>query len=51
MVDLLRAFDLRRIVWEVLVDREIEVEAAAFVHSFVRFDGQGEVQDIIGVRE
>ena len=51
MIDLLCAFDLRRVVWEVLVDGKIEVEAAAFVHSFIRFDSQGEVENIIGVGE
>lgn len=49
MIDLLCAFDLWRIVREVLVDGEVETEAAAFVHSLIRFDGQGKVQDIIGV--
>ena len=51
MIDLLCAFDLRRVMWEILVDGEVEVETAALVHSFVRFDSEGEVQDIIGVRE
>ena len=51
MIDLLRTFDLRRVVREILVDGEVEVETAAFIHSFIRLDGQGEVEDIIGVGE
>ena len=51
MIDLLCALALGRVVREVLVDGEVEVEAAALVHSFVRLDGQSEVQDIIGVGE
>lgn len=51
MIDLLCAFDLWRIVREVLVDGEVEMEAAAFVHSLIRFDGQSKVQDIIGIWE
>ena len=51
MIDLLCAFDLRWVVWKVLVDGEVDVEAAAFVHSFVRFNSEGEVEDIIGIRE
>lgn len=51
MIDLLCALNLRRVMWEILVNGEVEVEAAAFVHSLVRFDGEGEVQDIIGVGE
>ena len=43
MVNLLRALDLWRIVGEVLIDREGEVESAALVHAFVGFDGEGKV--------
>lgn len=38
-------------MWEVLVYGEVEVEAAAFVHSLVGLDGQGEVENIVGVGE
>jgi len=51
MVDLLRTLDLGWIVGEVLVHREAEVEHATFVHALVRLDGQGEVEDVVGVRE
>ena len=51
MIDLLRALDLRRIVWEVLVDGKSKVEEAALVHAFVGFDGEGEVEDVVGVGE
>ena len=36
-------------MWEVLVDDEVEMEAAAFVHSFVRLDGQGEIKNVVRV--
>lgn len=49
VVDLLRAFDLGRVVGEVLVDCEAEDEAAAFVHTLVGIDGQSEVKDVVGV--
>lgn len=51
VVDLLRAFDLGRIVRKVLVDCEAEDEAAAFVHALVRVDGEREVEDVVGVGE
>ena len=51
MVDFLCAFDLRRVVRKVLIDGEVEVETAAFIHSFIRIDGQGEVENIIRVGE
>lgn len=51
VVDLLRALDLWRLVWEVLADVECEVEAAVLVHALIRCDGQAEVQDVVGVRE
>ena len=51
MVNLLRALHFRRIVREVLVDGEGEAEAAAFVHAFVGLDGEGEVEDVVRVRE
>lgn len=49
MIDLLGAFDLGWIVREVLVDGEVEDEAAALVHAFIRFDGESEVEDVVGV--
>ena len=51
MVDLLRALDLRRIMREILVNREVEVECAALVHALIRLDSESEVQDVVGVRE
>ena len=51
MVNLLGAFDFRRIVGKVLVYGEGEVEDAAFVHALVRLDGEGEVEDVVGVGE
>lgn len=36
---------------EVLVNGEGEGETAAFVHALVRLDGEGEVEDIVGVWE
>lgn len=51
MVYLLRAFDLWWIMGEVLVDGEIEVKSAAFVHAFVGLDGECEVEDVVWVRE
>ena len=38
MVNLLGAFDLWRVVREILVDGEAEVEPSALVHSLVRLD-------------
>lgn len=51
MIDLLRALDLGRVMGEVLVDGEGEVEEATFVQAFVGFDGEGEVEDVVGVWE
>lgn len=51
MIDLLRAFDLGRIVRVVLVDRKVEYEAAALVHAFIRLDRELEVKDIIRIRK
>jgi hypothetical protein len=51
MVDLLRALDFGRVVWEVLVDCEAKYEASAFVHALVGVDGQGKIEDIVGVGE
>lgn len=51
MVDLLRALDFRRVVGEVLIDLEVEVEAAALVHALVRVDGELEVEDVVRVGE
>lgn len=49
MVDLLRTLDLRGIVGKVLVDGKIEVEYASFVHSLIRLDCEGEVEDVVRV--
>lgn len=51
MVDFLRTLDARRVVREILVDGESEVEDATFVQALVRFDSKGEVEDIVGVGE
>ena len=49
MIYLLRTLDLGRIMREVLVDGEGEVESATFVHSLVRLDRQDKVEDVVGV--
>lgn len=51
MIYLLRAFDFWGVVREVLVDCEAELERAALVHAFVRFDCQGEIEYVVGVGE
>ena len=51
MIDLLRAFHFRRVVWEVLVDGEVEMKAPSLVHSFVGLNCEGEVEDVVGVGE
>lgn len=51
MVDLLLALDFRRVVGEILVDGEAELERATFVHALVRVDGEDEVEEIVRVRE
>jgi len=49
VVDFLHTLDLWRIVREVLVDGEAEGEGAGGVHAFVGVDGEGEVEDVVGV--
>lgn len=49
MIDLLRTFHLRRVMWEVLIDSEVEVERSTLVHALVRLDGERKVQDVVGV--
>ena len=51
MVNLLAALHFGRIVREILVDREREVERAALVHPLVWLDRQREVLDVVRVRE
>ena len=51
MVDFLHTFHFWRVVREVLVDGEAEGEGAGGVHAFVGVDGQGEVEDVVGVGE
>ena len=51
MVDLLFAFDFWRLMREVLVDGEGEVEDAAFVQAVVGCQGEDEVEDVVGIRE
>lgn len=49
MIDLLRALDFGRIVWEILVDGKVEVESSPLVHAFIGLDGQSEVEDVVRV--
>lgn len=51
MINLLRTLDLGRVMREVLVDVETEMERAAFIHALVGLDREGEVQDVVGVGE
>jgi hypothetical protein len=51
VIDFLCTLDFRRIVGKVLVDLEIENEAAALVHALVWLDGQGEVQNVVRIGE
>lgn len=51
MINLLRALDLWRIVWEILVDVEVKVERAAFVHALVGLYCEDEIEDIVGIGE
>jgi hypothetical protein len=51
MVNLLRTLNLRRIMREILVHGETEMERATFIHALVGFDGKSEVQDVVGVRK
>ncbi len=50
MVNLLRALDLWRVVWEVLVNGEVEPEATVLVHAFVGVDDQEEVELVVLIR-
>ena len=49
MVDLLFAFHFGRIMWEVLIDGEGEMEGSAFVHALIRLDRKCEVEDVVWV--
>lgn len=51
MVYLLRALYFRRVMREVLVDSEGEVEAAPFVHALIRVDRKSKVEDVVWVGE
>lgn len=51
MIYLLCTFDLWWIVGKILIYSEAEVEGAAFVHAFVWFDGECEVENVIWIRE
>ena len=51
VVNLLPALDLGRVVREVLVDGEGKVKGAALVHALVGLDCEGEVEDVVRVRE
>ena len=47
----MHALHLWRLVREVLVDVEAEVEAAALVHALVGLDGEAEVEDVVRIGE
>jgi len=49
MIDLLGAFDLGRVMWEVLIDRETEVEYTTLVHALVRFNSKSEVENVVRI--
>lgn len=51
MVYLLRALYFRRVMREVLVDSEGEVEAAPLVHALIRVDRKSKVEDVVWVGE
>lgn len=51
MIDLLGAFHLWRVVREILVDLEGESKASSRVHALIGLDGEGEVEDVVGVGE
>ncbi len=51
MVNLLRALDLRWIVWKILDDREVEVKSSSFIHAFVRLDCEDKIQNIVRIRK
>ena len=51
MVDLLRTFHLGRVVREVLVDGEVEVEGTILVHALIRVNAQREIEDVVLVRK
>lgn len=51
MVDLLCALDFGWVVWEVLVDLEVKLEAAALVHALVGVDCKFKVENIVWVGE
>lgn len=51
MIDLLRALHLGRVMREVLVNTEVEMERATLVHALVGLDRKRKVEDIVGVRE
>lgn len=51
MVDFLRAFDFRRVMWVVARDSECELEAATFVHALVGLDCECEVEDVVWIVE
>lgn len=51
VVDFLFALDFWRLVGEVLADGEGEVKLASFVETLVGSNGEGEVEDVVGVGE
>lgn len=51
MIDLLRAFDLGRVMREILVDGKSKVKRSGLVETLVRLDRKREVENIIGIGE
>lgn len=51
MVDLCLAKDFRRLVWIVLMNGEVKNVACSSPEARVRSHGNGEVGEIVGVRE
>ena len=51
MINLLHAFHLRWVMREILIDREGKAECSALVHALVGLDREGEVEDVVCVRE
>jgi hypothetical protein len=51
MINLLRALHFWRVMREVLVNTEIEMERATLVHALVGLDRKRKVEDIVRIRE
>lgn len=51
MINLLSAFDLWRVMREVLVYCEREYKAATLIHALVRFDRKCKIKDVVRIRK